>query len=535
MSRRHMLKVLTAAGGGWAMSAWLTACANPSTTQSTPASAPGATKVPAPAIAKTPKFGGDIVSALSTDIATLDTAMFNGIAEGNIFAHVYNRLTTVDEKGEILPSLAESWEEDADHLKWTLRLRQGVKFHDDTDFNAEAVKFNIDRYIDPNLKSLRKGEIPAVTGVDVVDPKTVRIKLSQPFSVLPYALASYPGTMVSPAAIKKYGADIARNAVGTGPFVFKEWVKNDRVVVVRNEKYWDTAHPPYLKSITFKGIPDATVVLNGVRSKQIHVTYNVLAKDVATIKSDSSLQLIEGRPTRQVSLRFRLSVPPFDKKEIRQAIAWAIDRAAIEKAVFFDAGLPANQFVAPGQLGHDEKLDVYKRQDLEKAKALLAAGGQPDGFRFRCLIQNNAEHVQMAQAVKGQLEKIGVTMEMETLEFTTWVQRQGAGQFDTLIGQYDSGNLDPYQGLARFFTPESALNVWNYRNPEYDKLLSKAADTANTSERIIIYKQLSAILAEDVPWVMLRYPPRLVLLAKEVQGYVDIADPHVHLYNCWLE
>ncbi|MDA8217986.1 MAG: hypothetical protein M0Z94_10255, partial [Dehalococcoidales bacterium] len=82
---------------------------------------------------------------------------------------------------------------------------------------------------------------------------------------------------------------------------------------------------------------------------------------------------------------------------------------------------------------------------------------------------------------------------------------------------------------------ESALNVWNYRNPEYDKLLSKAADTANTSERIIIYKQLSAILAEDVPWVMLRYPPRLVLLAKEVQGYVDIADPHVHLYNCWLE
>ncbi|HEU5425041.1 MAG TPA: ABC transporter substrate-binding protein [Nitrolancea sp.] len=248
------------------------------------------------------KKGGDIALAQSSDATSLDPAKSTATVDSQIYLAVYDHLITLDANGALAPELAESWEEAPDHLSWTLRLRKGIKFHDGTDFTAAAVKTNIERYIDPALNSPRKGEIAAVTGVDAVDDSTAKIKLSQPFVTLPYALTGSSGVVVSPAAIQKYGDDLARNPVGTGPFLFKEWVKNDRVLVARNDSYWKTGRP-LLNTVSYKGISDSSVILNGMKSNALQVTYGIAAKDVASVKDDPTFQLILKPSTSISSLR----------------------------------------------------------------------------------------------------------------------------------------------------------------------------------------------------------------------------------------
>jgi peptide/nickel transport system substrate-binding protein len=328
ISRRSLLRVLGAGSALGALTSLVAACGSPATPASPTTTAPAAATTPAAG-----KLGGDVTVAQSSDATNLDPAHTTATVDSEIFGSIYDRLVTLDDQNNVAPQLATSWEAAPDQMSWTLKLRQDVKFHDGTDFNAQAVKVNIERYIDPAQNSPRKGEIPYVTGVTVVDPYTARIELSQPFVILMYSLTGTTGFMVSPAAIAKYGADLANNPVGSGPFIFKEWIKNDHVSATRNATYWKQGLP-HLNSVSYKGIADQSVTLNGMRANNIQATYGIAAKDVATVQSDPEFQLILKASTSVSSLRLNMASPPFDKKELRQAISWAIDRAAIEKALF---------------------------------------------------------------------------------------------------------------------------------------------------------------------------------------------------------
>ena len=558
LSRRALLKSLLAAGGGLSAAALLGACAPPAApaAQPTSAAAPGTqapaaaatsapaaaaktepTKPPATAAASqaTPvKRGGDMVVALQADVSTLDPLTSNSNPNNGVLLQIYGRLLQLDEKANLVPSLAQSWEEAKDHLSWTLRLRPGVKFHDGTDLDAAAVKFNLDRFMDPKAASPRSGELAYLTGVTVVDPLTVKLQLSKPNASLMYSFMDHAGDVLSPAAVKQYGEDIARRPVGTGPFVFKEWVKNDRIVLVRNENYWNRGYP-YLNSITYKPIADATARLNGIRTGALHFDRRQAARDLTSLKNDPNFQVIIRPSTTILPWRFNLAVPPLDKKEIRQALCWAVDTAAIGSGIFFGAGTPATQLPAPSVLGYDPDLTMYSKQGLAKAKTLLAAGGQPNGFKMSMMVNANAvDDGKVAQAIKSDLEKIGVTVELQLLEQTKLIQEMNANRFTSVIAGH-SGKFDPFFSFSRFFQSQSTLNNYAYKSPEFDKLLEQSAATADAQERAKVYRQISRLLAEDAVWCYIRHAESAHVLRKEVKGYVYNPDELEHLDNVWLE
>ncbi len=533
VSRRSLLRVIGAGSALGVLSALVAACGSPAAPASptTPAAVSGQQPTnAAPAAATTAasgKVGGDVTVAQSSDATSLDPAHTTATVDSEIFGSIYDRLVTLDDQNNVAPQLALSWEAAQDQMSWTLKLRQGVKFHDGTDFNADAVKVNIERYIDPAQNSPRKGEIPYVTGVTALDPYTARIELSQPFVILMYSLTGTTGFMVSPAAIAKYGADLASNPVGSGPFVFKEWIKNDHVSATRNPNYWKQGLP-YLSSVSYKGIADQSVTLNGMRANNIQATYGIAAKDVATVQSDPEFRLILKASTSVSSLRLNAASPPFDKKELRQAISWAIDRAAIEKALFYGTGVPANSFLGPQNLGYNSDIKLYTTRDPAQAKQLLATGGQPNGFSFDAQTTNAPEALSLAQAVKSQLEDIGVTMNLQLVDGVTLLQKLVDKQFQATFVTYNGG-VEPFQGFNRFFYSKSPIDVYGYASTEFDGLVEKAAGTADTQARVGLYQQMTALLSEDCPWVFLRYPAETELFRKEIQGYVFNPDGVLYL------
>ena len=538
VSRRSFLRLVAAGSSMGALSVLVAACGgSPSAPPATPANAtqppaaakPGGTQATAP---QQGKLGGDVAVAQSSDATSLDPAHTTATVDSEIYGSIYDRLVTLDEQNNVVPKLALSWEPASDQKSWTLKLRQGVKFHDGTDFNADAVKANIERYIDPAMNSPRKGEIPYVTGVTVVDPYTARIELSQPFVILMYSLTGTTGFMVSPAAINKYGDDLARNPVGSGPFMFKEWIKNDHVSATRNPNYWKQGLP-YLNSVSYRGIADQSVILNGIRANNIQATYGVAAKDVASIQADADMQLILKPSTSVSSLRLNTAAAPFDKKEIRQAVSWAIDRAAIEKALYYGTGVPANSFLGPQNLGYNSSITLYTSRDTDKSKALLSTGGQPNGFSFDAQTTNAPEALNLAQAVKSQLQDVGITMNLQLVDGVTLLQKLVDKQFQASFVTYNGG-VEPFQGFNRFFYSKSPIDVYGYANPEFDSLLDKAAGTSDTQARVALYQQMTAVLSEDCPWIFLRYPAETELFRKEIQGYVYNPDGVLYLDSVWL-
>jgi peptide/nickel transport system substrate-binding protein len=530
VSRRSFLRLAAVGSTMGALSSLVAACS--SSPVATPATAPAQPATKPASASQAGKLGGDVAVAQSSDATSLDPAHTTATVDSQIYGSIYDRLVSLDEQNNVVPGLALSWEPASDQKSWTLKLRQGVKFHDGTDFNADAVKVNIERYIDPAMNSPRKGEIPYVTGVTVVDPYTARIELSQPFVILMYSLTGTTGFMVSPAAISKYGDDLARNPVGSGPFVFKEWIKNDHVSATRNPNYWKQGQP-YLNSVSYRGIADQSVILNGVRANNIQATYGVAAKDVASIQADADMQLILKPSTSVSSLRLNAASPPFDKKELRQAVSWAIDRAAIEKALYYGTGVPANTFLGPQNLGYNSTINLYTSRDIDRTRALLSSGGQPSGFSFDAQTTNAPEALNLAQAVKSQLEEVGITMNLQLVDGVTLLQKLVDKQFQASFVTYNGG-VEPFQGFNRFFYSKSPIDVYGYANPEFDSLLDKAAGTADTQARVALYQQMTAVLSEDCPWIFLRYPAETELFRKEVQGYVFNPDGVLYLDSVWL-
>ncbi len=488
----------------------------------------GATTAAAPAAAAAPgKKGGMIRAELDSDIANLDPMLSTLLVDRQVLYSLYDSLVAIDANLKIIPSLAQSWET-PDPKTYIFKLRTDVKFQDGTDFNADAVKFNIERYLN-DKNSRRKSDIDNITAVDVVDPATVKFTLKAPFAPLLATLVDRAGMMVSPKAVMAGGMDFTRKPVnaGTGAFRFVEWVTGDHITVERNPNYWkkDSAGTslPYVDKVIYRPFPDETVALTNMKTGDADVSFIVPAKDYMSTKSGGELVLKDTPGLGFASVELNTQSEPFNKKELRQAFAEAINRDELLKTVFFGTGQPSYGPYPPVSFAGDASFKPYTGS-ADKAKSYLMAGGKPMGFTFEMKIASNSPTTtQLAQLMKDQLAKAGITMNITQLEFTKVVQDQQNGAFQaSLVGW--SGRIDPDGNSYNHFHTGGSLNDPKYSNPQVDMLLEQARAEGDQGKRKDLYTQVQKIVVDDAPFVFYRFPFSYLLTRPNVLGMQLYAD-----------
>jgi peptide/nickel transport system substrate-binding protein len=542
VSRRQFLRASVLIGGGLALAA---ACApppavpaKPAATQqapaaTTPASA-SATQAPASA-AGAPKKGGTMRVGLGVDVTLLDPHLSGSKIDRMVYHNLYDPLLVLDEKLGIQPNLAESWQT-PDPKTLILKLRQGVKFHDGTEFNAEAARINFDRMAN-DAKSVRKGEVANIATAEVVDPLTLKLNLKQPDASLLATLTDRAGMMISPAALNKLGADLQHDATGagTGPFQYVEWVRDDHVLLKRNDAYWNKDGGPYLDQIRYRPIPDDTVKLQSLQGGELDALDYLAPRTVPLAKDDHNLVVIDVPSLAAFWYMLNTTKPPFDNKALRQAVAYAIDSEAIVKGVYLDVGVPANGPISPSSWAYDDTIKPVKR-DLAKVKALLAEGGQPNGFTFTFTIVNTPFGVQEAEVVKAQLAEAGITANVQPVDGAAQLAAGNNKTYQMTTFAW-SGRPDPDGNTFQFFhtTPGVSFNWTGMSNPQLDQLLEQTRTVSDHAERKKLYGQAIQILRDEAPAVFIVHPVEPKAMSSKVQGYTAVPDGMLRFKDVWLK
>ncbi|SFB09757.1 MULTISPECIES: ABC transporter substrate-binding protein [unclassified Bacillus (in: firmicutes)] len=477
----------------------------------------------------------ELIYARGTDSTSLDPIT---TTEGDTFKvtdSIFDTLLTYGEQDtEVKPGLAEKWEVSPDGLTYTFHLVKGVKFHDGTDFNAEAVVFNFERWMNGNADSFpyysmfggyKGDEGHVISEVTAVDDSTVKFVLKRPQAPFLKNLAMSPFGIASPTAVKESGDKFREKPVGTGAFKFVEWKQNDRIVLEKNADYWQKGYPK-LDKIIFRVIPENTARLNALVNGEIDMMDGLNNSDEGTVTSNANLQLIE-RPSMNVGyLGFTLTRKPFDNKLVRQALNHAIDKKAIIEAFYAGQAEPAKNPMPPSIEGYNDEVEEYPF-DLEKAKALLAEAGYPDGFEMDLWAMPVArlympEGMKVAEVIQENFSKIGVKAKIQSVDWATYLDKAAKGEFDAFMLGWTGDNGDADNFLYTLLDKDSigANNYSYYSNDELHDILIKAQTENDKDKRNELYKQAQVIIHDDAPWVPLVHSRPLMAASKDVTGYL---------------
>lgn len=526
LSRRSALSGLTAAGA-MAVAACGGRVKKPT----------GLSTLSTPAAAVAPLRGGTLTIGLASDIANLDPLKSSLVYDRQIQYHIYDSLIATNHNLELLSSLALSWET-ADPTAIVFRLRQGVKFHDGTDLNADAVKFNVDRILQTPT-SPRAAEIAGVQAAQVIDPSTLKLTLKAPFSPLLAQLVDRAGMILSPSAIQKIGDDLTRNptGAGTGPFKFVEYKKDDHLTLTRNDTYWGKdssgAALPYLDRLIYRPLVDETQRLNSLKTAEIDFADTVPEKDVASIKTDPTLTYATIPALSFNGFYLNASQELFTDVRIRQALAWSIDRQQIVDNVYFKVYIVSNGPIAPPQFPYDPSYRPYNR-DINKAKALLGQSGRSQ-VTFTLLAQaGSAVTQQLAELIKDQVQDSGFTVNIQEIDFPTLVANLGKHQFQAGIDGW-SGRLDPDGNTYTQFHTGGGNDYGQYSNPAMDKALDAARQTFDEAQRKLLYREINKQAAEEAPYIFTHHAVTGQYSTAKVKHFTPIADGIYRFVDVWKQ
>src|SRR5438445_1322930 len=474
---------------------------------STGPSSSGGTSATGSAAAKA-NYGGTITFGLENDVSNLDPMLSSLFVDRNIHYAMYDSLVRVDPKGNIVPWLAEKWETSSDGKTVTFTLRKDVKFHDGTTFDADSVKWNIERY-KTTKESQRTGDLSSVDTVTVVDASTVKFNLKSAFAPLLGALVDRAGMMVSKAVQTAVGADFTLKPfkAGTGPFILTEAVKGDHYTLEKNPNWWgkdkDGSKLPYLDKITVRPITDADVALTNLRTGNAQVLNRINGKAVAAVKADSTLSYQEVGSFSWNSL-VPNEAPGFIFSEHRyvKAVAMAIDRDEIlQKGPAAGIGLVGWGPISPAHFAYDASFKPWPKADPEGAKKLVAeALGPGKKLQFELLVPSgDAATLQAAQLIQAELAKADIQMDLKTQLFNDIVtlQQQHKHPGMTFVGW--SGRLDPDGNTYDFVVTGSPNNDSSYSKPKVDDLMKQQRAESDPAKRKTLLLQAQQIYAVDDP------------------------------------
>ncbi len=482
--------------------------------------------------------GGTLRAGLDADPPNLDPHRSTAAVDRQIFQNLYDKLVDTDETMAIVPMLATSWSISADGKTVRFAMRQGVKFHDGTPLNADAVKFNIDRMRDPQFPSARRSEIGPIQTVAALNAATVEITLERPYSPLLYVLTDRAGMIVSPSEARKAGTNFALFPVGTGPFRFVEKLPQDLVMLERNPEYW-VKEQPFLDRIVYRPFPDDNARVANLKSGDMDIINVVPLPQVKALAAEAQqpgarFRLIEHGAFSWQTIRLNVTKPPFDNKLLRQAFDATIDRTVIANAVLQGAAYPAYSFFPNGTPAFDPAWKIPPR-NIALAKEKLAAAGHPNGFAFTVLTVPGQEDLAVAQAVQSMAAEAGIQMKIQIVEFGTMLQQTVQLQHQAVLIMW-SGRPDPDFNIYPFVTQSGigSFNRTGYANPKVQELLDAARLLNDLAQRRRAYREAMKMLADDIPYVWLYFPREYKLISTRVHGFIHVPDGMMRFRTVWL-
>jgi len=476
-----------------------------------------------PVLAQDP---GSLRIGLIEDADTLDPDQGGTLGGRQVFSALCDKLFDIDANANIVGELVTDHAVSDDGLAITLNLREGVTFHDGTPFNAEAVKYNIERSL-TLPESRRKGDVRAVKSVEVVDPLTAVLHLSQPFAPLLAQLADRSGMMISPTAAEAVdAATFGAEPVCSGPYKLVERVVQDRMVLERYEDYWNKDAIGF-DTVTYLPVPDATVRLNNLFAGQLDMIEQVATADLERVRQDERFAVASVDGLGFFHLQFNLANGPgadnpFAKHvELREALNAAIDRNVINQVVFGGNFTPGSQLVSPSSPYFDPAHPVPAR-DLEKAKALVKEAGV-DNPTLAVTVNNNPTFLRVAQVIQAMASEAGITVDINPVEANTASAAVAAGDFEGFLSFW-SGRADPDGNTYNYIGCEGSSNAAKYCNEEVDALVTKAAEVSNPAERAGLYAEANAIWMPERPMMVIYHLKPIFAYDADIEGFTPVPD-----------
>lgn len=553
ISRREFFRRAVALGfSAAAATAALEACAPTATPTEAPP--PGAT--PPPAAAPTPTVKPAVPQELTIGdkarIITFDGALQTATADKRYVDAIYDYLVVFDDEMNLVPSLAESWEVSSDATEWTFRLREGVMFHDRTPFNAEAVKFSLERVLDPDLASPRTWPVDMLDHVEVMDEYTAKAVLQYPFTPFLSHLANYgQGAIVSPTAVNQYGEDYSRYATGTGAFKLVEWVPGEYFVLGVNEDYWKGRAK--LDKVNPKVVVEAVTRMVELETGNLDMLPDAPDADVQRLRAHPDITVYDIPPMNVRYLGFNHLSKFFQDKRVKQALSYAVNKEAIAEHLMLGQGLVAKGCLPPMIWGAKPDLPGFP-YDPDRARDLLAevgwtdededgvveahgVNGIEDGTKFITVMYawEDYRYLPLAEAVAADMQAVGVQSNMEVFDWGTFAEKTkrmtGHGEgFDTYILGWND-KADPDDTLYALFHSESSENHPFYENEEFDRTIMDARAETDLDKRLGLYYTAQDIMQDDPPWIWLVHAKIAFAAQNWVKGYV----PHAVYHYNWLD
>lgn len=473
----------------------------------------------------TPQRGGTATIALENELRTLDPLDSSQLVEREVFYNMYDSLFTIDPSLKIQAGLVKSWDI-SDPLNYKFTLQSGVKYQDGTPFNAQSVKDNITRYKTAS-NSRRKSDLASVNSVEVVDDAHVVFHLKKPDATLLATLVDRAGMMLSMDAVTKGGAgfSLAPTGAGSGPFEFVEWKRNDHLTLKKNAAYWKSGLP-YLDGVTYRAIPDLNAILAALKTGDIDIARVIAAKDVASVKADTSFIYKDTPAIGFNGFELNTGAAPFNDVAKRQAVAMAIDRYAILKNINFNIGVVGHGPIPPSSWAFDPTEKIYDHADAAKAKSTAT------GFTFTMKTTSDPVAQQQAALLQSELAAAGITMQIQTEEFATYLQECASHKFEACFVSW-SGRIDPDGNMYAWWHTAGDFNDSLYSNAQVDSWLEDARATADQGKRKTDYQNAQKQIVADAPYVFTSFGVSPQISSAKIHNFTLYPDLMIRMAEVW--
>ncbi|WP_417210969.1 ABC transporter substrate-binding protein [Antarctobacter sp.] len=427
----------------------------------------------------------DLTLAIQLEPPHLDpTSAAAGAIDSVLYSNVFEGLTRFTETGAVVPGLAREWEISEDGLTYTFHLAEGVTFHDGTPFDAEDVKFSLDRARAEDSTNAQKALYTGISDVTVIDPMTVQLTLDAPDGNLLFSLAWGDAVMVAPESID----GIKQTPIGTGPFKFEDWKQGDSITLVQNADYWGEA--PYLTKATFKFISDPTAAFAAMMAQDVDAFSGFPApENLPQFEADPRFTVIKGSSEGETILAMNNKQPPFDNPMVREAVSHAIDRQAIIDGAMFGLGTPIGTHFAPHNPDYVDLtgLSVY---DPDRARMLLVDAGYAEGFTTSLKLPPPSYARRGGEIIASQLRNVGIEAEITNLEWAQWLEEVFRGKD---FGLTIVSHTEPFD-IGIYARPDY---YFQYDNPEFQALMKLLNATTDPGARSDMLAEAQTIIAKD--------------------------------------